>query len=613
MKIMLSFSQSAQNKGLILIACLMLCSLNINAFSRTFYYRVTVASSPSGKGSVYIDSEAHSTNDDGIATDVSYVNSTTKTYEKSVGRLNSSARQNVYVYAKPGTGYVFNNWTVTGNGEITTPESNNTLVALTSTSTSSSSPATFTITANFVNDVGMVKCRTSNANRGAVSISKTDNVEGDEVTLTATPLMKLKGVKFLYWEKVIESPQSVERIESQEVITVTATNEKTTYIAYFSEPTQEKGIYCRIKNRSTGNYLSVYGNTPGTYSTEGSGNNQRPVYTFNSLKMVTPAKAISDPSTILLISGGDNNAQGLLNTDLEGQGVKFSTDLAVHSDSNAKWTEINTNSTASGYRFVMNYTSSQGNTFPLFLRDQGNSGVRFGSNNDEASFWDIEPIDEGSIDKFYFGVAPSLYFTKEDDQGNTKYYTTLYTDFSYKLMDGVAAYYVENESSIEGSIVHLTKIPTGNIVPARMGVILECSSYGDASQNRLVPVASSTDSEVRLINGTFALNGERPDPDDFPDVVVYVLSVNSNYENMGFYRYHQPLAPNKAYVAVPVSDQSRAQNAQLVWGNHQETTSVDHIELALPDNQKIYDLQGREVNNPSHGIYIRGGKKYIVK
>lgn len=613
MNIIYSFKKFAPYTRLILIVCFVFCSLHMGAFSRTYYFRATIQASPSGKGTVYMDTESHETDAEGIATGVTYVASTTKTYNKSVGTLNSSARQNVYIYAKATHGHLFSSWTVTGDAEVTSPDNNYTLVALTSTSTSSSSPATFTITANFVNDVGMVKAVSSNLKRGTVTISDAENEEGDVVTITATPLLKLKGVKFLYWEKTTDLNPTPVQVEGGAQMTVTATDDKTNYTAYFSEPTEEKGIYCRIKNRSTGNYLSFYGNTEGVYSTEGSGQSQRPVYTFNGLKMLTPAQAISNPSTIIMLSGADNNAQGLYNTDFEGQGVTFSTDMAKRSDTSAQWGEINTNATASGYRFVMQYTSSQ-STFPLFLRDNGASGVRFGSNNDAASFWDIEPIDEVNINDYYIGVAPSQYFTKEDDLGNTKYYTTFYADFGYKLMDGMAAYYIEGESSIDGDIVHLTKIPTGSIVPARMGVILECSTYGDASQNRLVPVVAEPDNQIRLINGLLGLNGERPDPDDFPDVVVYVLSVNSNYQNMGFYRYHQPLAPNKAYVAVPVSEESRAQRAQFVWGGNQsESTNIDHLEFTTSGRQKIYDLTGREVSKPTHGIYIKGGKKFIVK
>ncbi len=31
------------------------------------------------------------------------------------------------------------------------------------------------------------------------------------------------------------------------------------------------------------------------------------------------------------------------------------------------------------------------------------------------------------------------------------------------------------------------------------------------------------------------------------------------------------------------------------------------------NNDAIYDLQGRRVLNPTRGVYIRNGKKYIVK
>lgn len=45
-----------------------------------------------------------------------------------------------------------------------------------------------------------------------------------------------------------------------------------------------------------------------------------------------------------------------------------------------------------------------------------------------------------------------------------------------------------------------------------------------------------------------------------------------------------------------------------------EATSIEAIESEKVGQQKeVYDLQGRKVTTMSKGIYIVGGKKYVVK
>ena len=41
------------------------------------------------------------------------------------------------------------------------------------------------------------------------------------------------------------------------------------------------------------------------------------------------------------------------------------------------------------------------------------------------------------------------------------------------------------------------------------------------------------------------------------------------------------------------------------------TTGIEDIESESNGNSKVYDLQGRPVENPTKGIYITNGKKII--
>ena len=51
----------------------------------------------------------------------------------------------------------------------------------------------------------------------------------------------------------------------------------------------------------------------------------------------------------------------------------------------------------------------------------------------------------------------------------------------------------------------------------------------------------------------------------------------------------------------------------LIIDDSQET-GIEETVNSQPTNHICYDLQGRRLGNiPSRGIYIKGGKKFIVK
>ena len=60
-----------------------------------------------------------------------------------------------------------------------------------------------------------------------------------------------------------------------------------------------------------------------------------------------------------------------------------------------------------------------------------------------------------------------------------------------------------------------------------------------------------------------------------------------------------------------------ATTGTTVWGYQTEATSAG-ITMTIADDNRgsgiIYDLRGRRVDNPQQpGIYIRNGKKFVVK
>ncbi len=585
-----------------------------NTLYPSYYFRVNVNTAGTGEGKVYYSNNQQSTDANG------YVSSEYKDSYKNQdfsGRAfitQNTAGSTVYVYAKPNPGNLFSHWSTSTNGAtINNPNNNHSSVGLVSSSTSSRNPTTFTITANFVKDEAKVRVDQNNRTWGVASINPIENIEGQNVTITATSLMPLLGVKFLYWEKIVQggTPEIIQN--STEVMTVTATATVTTYKAYFSEPGEVQGTYCRIKNKATNKYLSMFGDEDATETTETVNGNNSPIVVVSSFK--TLANAVSDPSTVFYLSGVDDHHQGLLQTIFKAQTVE--TTSAIFKGMNP----VSTVYTANGYKFVMPSKIGD-NDVNLYLRDDQN-GVSFRGSDDTNSLWEIEFLDEEHMNVSYFGVAPKEYFCMTQN-GITKYYTSLYTSFPYRLMDGVVAYWIESEESIdaEGKKVTLKEIPTNTIVPGKRAVILECLYAGDASKNRLIPMPEegNMDGEIHLMHGECGLNGHQINPSDFADQgAFYILSVantNPATSAMGFYKYSSPIPSNKMFVVIPKEHEAEAKSMSFVWGDDVEegvTTKMNGFQLVLPDKKEYYDLQGRKVNHPSKGVYIVGGKKVVIK
>ena len=89
---------------------------------------------------------------------------------------------------------------------------------------------------------------------------------------------------------------------------------------------------------------------------------------------------------------------------------------------------------------------------------------------------------------------------------------------------------------------------------------------------------------------------------------VYVLA-NKNY-GVGFYRWvGDELGAGRVYLPVGASAGAREYCGFFV----DETTAIQSIDDSKTNEGPFYDLQGRQVDNPTKGIYIVNGKKFVVK
>ena len=73
-------------------------------------------------------------------------------------------------------------------------------------------------------------------------------------------------------------------------------------------------------------------------------------------------------------------------------------------------------------------------------------------------------------------------------------------------------------------------------------------------------------------------------------------------------------AAHKAYLAVP-ADVAMGANSFTLEGAIEETTAIQAVETTLDSRQPIYTLSGQRMTGTHlpKGIYIQGGRKFVVK
>ena len=75
------------------------------------------------------------------------------------------------------------------------------------------------------------------------------------------------------------------------------------------------------------------------------------------------------------------------------------------------------------------------------------------------------------------------------------------------------------------------------------------------------------------------------------------------------------LAANKAYLKLPKSTfRTNAKDITIEFGSEEDTDGVQGVVVANNNvDDAWYTLQGIRVETPTHGVFIRGGKKYVIK
>lgn len=245
------------------------------------------------------------------------------------------------------------------------------------------------------------------------------------------------------------------------------------------------------------------------------------------------------------------------------------------------------------------YTGNN-NTNAVIVRVKGHDTWVMNSRGSKLAYWTgANNASQGSALRFEDTLPELTLHTLGD-----KSYATYYLPFAAKAPEGVTAY----AGVVNNGNVQLTAFTNG-VIPAKTGALLVA--------NNDVTTATFTladDSEATTINN------------DLKGVLTTTeLSSIANSDQVrifskkgdvaGFYKPNTnitTLAANKVYVMAPANS-----TASLALNFGQEITGIDQVLNEVVEsnenNAAIYDLTGRRVAKAVKGVYVKNGKKFIVK
>ena len=236
-------------------------------------------------------------------------------------------------------------------------------------------------------------------------------------------------------------------------------------------------------------------------------------------------------------------------------------------------------------------TFTDGNAKILFKGTNEHNWLKHNSSSSLFSCYESTDVNQDIV-QIYKEVNRTIAVS---DAGLATFACDVALDFT--SVDGIEAYIAKEES---GAI----KLHKVNKVPAETGVLLRSVAGGAKAAD--VPVATTTDD----VTGNLFVRGTGGAVTSSEGGKYnYVLGKHNG--EVGFYKAgNMVVATDKAYLQTTIA------SARIAFDfDDNETTGLSE-ELRMKNEESAaawYDLQGREVAQPTKGLYIVNGKKVIIK
>lgn len=257
--------------------------------------------------------------------------------------------------------------------------------------------------------------------------------------------------------------------------------------------------------------------------------------------------------------------------------------------------ELNAKGTGSNYYYLITRYNNSGTA--TFHAGSPNDKYYMTDNNN-TFIYQLEEVEYYNKLKFQTPATPD---------GND--YASIFLPYAATVPAGATAY--KGTLNNDNSRLNLTAIQ-GTTIPKNTAVVLVAPSTSNLGT---VYVAPATEAG-RPVDGNSLKGTVEPLTTNTNFSYTYVL--NGGYGPIGFYKYTAEYLPKgRAYFETvdPVPGSNNGTNAKgylFDFGNG-ETTGISNATMGNEADNTYYDLSGRRIAAPKHGLYIRNGKKVYIK
>lgn len=194
----------------------------------------------------------------------------------------------------------------------------------------------------------------------------------------------------------------------------------------------------------------------------------------------------------------------------------------------------------------------------------------------------------------------------DDVHGNL---STFSASYPVELPADYTAYYATYNE--EGNYVQMNAIE-GNVIPENTGVIVKGATNATLAMKPTLATATAVSADNKL-----ASVGDNDYTFTDADTNIYLLGKTKSSGEMSFIRMNttgtQTIGAHKAYLNLSGLSTESINALQMNFGGMIEGVNTIVKNNTEDADTSYYDLSGRRVVAPQHGIYIKGGKKVIIK
>lgn len=266
-----------------------------------------------------------------------------------------------------------------------------------------------------------------------------------------------------------------------------------------------------------------------------------------------------------------------------------------NNDNNKVYFAINPTSTSG--EFTINNYNAQSSPNKFQYLQNGTSG-KVTASTDNTAHWKFIPANDEAI------AARDLTMTvKEGDNvhGNV---ATFSASYPVSLPEGSTAYTATYDEA--NNVINMTEL-AGNVIPANTGVLIKSETTGS------LPMKPTLETGTEVTDNKFSAVGDA-DYTFTDNENVYLLG-KSTEGTLCFRLMNtegtQTIGAHKAYIKL--DNAIEAASLQINFGG--DVTGINNAAVngANTKANVYYDLSGRRVMRPQHGLYIVNGKKVIIK